>query len=574
MIQLLSGFYHWIGRTLLTLVAIVLVLLAGSWIRDQLPDARQMAAQLAILTDAERGITAQREELERRIALEAGQLRNATVEQLDKKIAEIDGGILQREKLAEQASLMSAVASGKQAIAEHLVLKTRRAMEIELLRQEKDYLMILRRYADASASSRTGAQRLEQLRQAHIKAYADLSANLREQVELKNDAGFSRLLPLGKYVREVGALKAEERRLRKINEQAHQDYVRQENINKLLPSVSAPNAFRINAERVNATIEPLREQVAKLQEQADRNITWKVISAVQPVLPTALGIVAMLWVVPLAIRALFYFVLAPLAARRPPVVIDAKAGGAIHPSATFASKPDQKNISSISKTLELKPGDELLIHPDYCQSLPTGVSTNTKLLFDWRYPIASIAAHLWMLKRVHTRQPTDIVISATRDPLDEVAVLDIPAGCAFVLQPRALVGVICRESTGAVIKRHWRLGTLHAWLTLQLRYLSFQGPVTLIVKGCRGVRLEPAGSGRSISQSATLGFSANTLYSTTRAEPFIPYASGTQALLQDAFAGEHAFYLYEEVPRATAEGRKTRNPIEGLLDAGLKAFGI
>lgn len=54
-----------------------------------------------------------------------------------------------------------------------------------------------------------------------------------------------------------------------------------------------------------------------------------------------------------------------------------------------------------------------------------------------------------------------------------------------------------------------------------LRYLSFEGLVTLIVKGCRGARLESASTGRTISQDATLGFSTNARYATLRAEPFI-----------------------------------------------------
>ena len=40
----------------------------------------------------------------------------------------------------------------------------------------------------------------------------------------------------------------------------------------------------------------------------------------------------------------------------------------------------------------------------------------------------------------------------------------------------------------ANITRHWRLASLHAWLTLQLRYLVFHGPCQLLLKGCRGVR--------------------------------------------------------------------------------------
>jgi len=101
------------------------------------------------------------------------------------------------------------------------------------------------------------------------------------------------------------------------------------------------------------------------------------------------------------------------------------------------------------------------------------------------------------------------------------------------------------------ITSHWRLGSLHAWLTFQLRYLVFHGPVTLIVSGCRGVRVEPAQAGRKINQSATIGFSANLAYSSRRSETFYSYLSGKQPLLHDSFVGDSGSYLYQEIPLAS-----------------------
>jgi hypothetical protein len=49
---------------------------------------------------------------------------------------------------------------------------------------------------------------------------------------------------------------------------------------------------------------------------------------------------------------------------------------------------------------------------------------------------------------------------------------------------------------------------------------------------------------------------------------------GTQPLLQDKFTGHDAFYLYEEIPRNARPGQLGHNPLEVLIDAGLKAFGI
>ncbi len=195
-------------------------------------------------------------------------------------------------------------------------------------------------------------------------------------------------------------------------------------------------------------------------------------------------------------------------------------------------------------------------------------------MFDWRYALTSIAANLWLLKHISVTQGATMVLSSTADPLDEVALFDVRAGEAFILQPRALAGVVYAAGHVPRIRSRWRLGTLHAWLTFQLRYLAFEGPATLILKGCRGVRLESADGGRSISQDATLGFSAHARYRTIRAEPFIPYLLGRQALFHDSFDGEGACYLYEEVPRNERPGESGRGPLGGALEAGMKAFGI
>jgi hypothetical protein len=100
------------------------------------------------------------------------------------------------------------------------------------------------------------------------------------------------------------------------------------------------------------------------------------------------------------------------------------------------------------------------------------------------------------------------------------------------------------------ITRHWRLGSLHAWLTLQLRYLVFHGPCRLILKGCRGVRAEEprADQPRMINQAATIGFSANLDYRNTRCETFVSYLRGKEALFNDLFAGGPGRFVYEEVP--------------------------
>jgi hypothetical protein len=143
-----------------------------------------------------------------------------------------------------------------------------------------------------------------------------------------------------------------------------------------------------------------------------------------------------------------------------------------------------------------------------------------------------------------------------------------------VMQPHNLVGVLQPRGVPVRISSHWRLGSLHAWLTLQLRYLAFHGPARLVVQGCRGVRVEPADAGRAISQAATIGFNANLGYSTRRCETFIAYLRGKQALLNDSFAGGPGFYVYDELPHTRKHPGGPGRWLEGFADSVHKVFGI
>ena len=161
--------------------------------------------------------------------------------------------------------------------------------------------------------------------------------------------------------------------------------------------------------------------------------------------------------------------------------------------------------------------------------------------------------------------------------------LNLPAGSAVVMQPHNLVGVVQERDVPLRITAHWRLLSLHAWLTLQLRYLALHGPAQLIVQGCRGVQLERADGGRAINQAATIAFSANLAYSTRRCETFAAYLLGQQELLNDCFdcsrddaLGPQGIgsIVYQQVPYAGRRTGITGRGLEGLTDSMLKVFGV
>lgn len=334
-------------------------------------------------------------------------------------------------------------------------------------------------------------------------------------------------------------------------------------------TVHALGTARAAADDASAIFEAQRQSLGRQAEAgrraaAENWILW-IRRPIIEMLPSALLILAGIIFSPLILKAILWYLVAPIAGRRRPIVLAPGEGG----EALTAGVP-----SAVSQRIELETGRELLIVPDAVQSIPEDSLRATQWLLDWSMPLSSLASGMVALTRIRLRRPDFILVSATRDPISEIALIRLPEGSAMVLRPRALRGLIKPLGHPVRITRHWRLFSLAAWLTLQFRYLVFHGPCTLIVEGTRGVRLEAAEHGRGINQAATIGFSAGLRYSVRRGEAFGAYLIGKQELFNDAFAGAPGWCLYEEMPRANEGGGLWGRGPRGLADAALKVFGL
>ncbi len=268
---------------------------------------------------------------------------------------------------------------------------------------------------------------------------------------------------------------------------------------------------------------------------------------------------------PLLIRCLFYFVLAPIAEKRPSIRL---------------SLDDDPNVqipladpSRTSVSIGLGDGEELLVRQGFLQSTSEAGYKHTQWLLDWRHPLSSIASGLTFLTRIRG-SGTRTTVSAVQDPLAEVTVLNLARGASCVLHPRALAAVMQHIDDPLKVTRHWRLASLHAWLTLQLRYLVFHGPAQLVIKGSRGIRVEQAESGRIFGQQQLVGFSTHLAYTVRRTETFWPYFVGREQLLKDRVHEGDGVLIVEEAPMSGRYGRRVKNGLEGAFDAALKAFGL
>lgn len=321
-------------------------------------------------------------------------------------------------------------------------------------------------------------------------------------------------------------------------------------------AVQAKNKALANLNAMKAQAMPAAESyIANAWQKVPRDLASRAFHL-------ALFAIAVAIAVPVAYRFAAYYLLAPLAEKRPPLRFGDSAQGSAAPSG---------GESRVSLELSLDENEEALARPDYHQTASPGARAERRLLLDWSHPFTSYFSGMRMLT-AFSGAGKKVVLSARSDPLAELTLLDLPAGAAVIVRPSALAGLVKPVGKAVRMKNHYRVFSLHAFLTWQFRYLAFHGPAKLVLKGCRGVRIEAAGPGRIISQRQLIGFSADLAYSVIRTEVFLYYLIGREPLLKDQVKEGHGVLLVEEAPLAgkTGPGRG----FEGVFDAVLKLFGI
>lgn len=560
---------RWIVKNLLSLLLIVAILVLAGYIQIEINAYLATRDIVAVLEtgrqDTESVATTKRTEFDERVK-NYKTLGNAA---LNARVSELEQQIKQKSvELSSAPDPKVCILMGGDACKKYFD-GIKIGIELELLSHERDYLL----YLLSAIAVKNADVELGRLRGVHSAIYAQYQNNELAIAALKASSPGTWWVPYTDANDWHQQLVQRHDDLYAQNMRAYQAYMVQKRLLEALKKGQV--AVKSWTDQIDPLIQPLNQQISAIQKKYQEN--WFVIlfEKVNKVVPTAIGILVWIILTPIGIKGFLYFVIAPLASRRSAIrLLPEVSGEIIEACEKTTGDSDRLKISEVSQSIAIQHTQELLIHPEYLQSATTEGKKDTKWLLDWSYPLTSMAAGLFGLTRIQTASSETIVVSATKDPLSEVGIISLPEGSALVMQPHRLIGVVHSKNCPIRISKHWRLGSLHAWLTLQLRFLSFHGPVQLVVKGCRGVRIEAAGKGRSINQAATIGFSANLAYSTTRCETFGSYLMGKQELFNDKFGGEPGFYVYEEMPHGGNKTGLFGRGIEGLTDSILKVFGV
>jgi len=398
--------------------------------------------------------------------------------------------------------------------------------------------------------------------------------NQRAQWQLDQDHHLLWQTPFTSAKKQMDRLEADEVSLKEEKERVDGEQTRQLNILKTLEQRPAPSQFAPNPNLNEPSIKAISDKLDANNRQLEGSNLSKFLRPIKEQLPTAVVLLLLALISPLLVKGLAYYVVAPIAQRRPAVIVLDQSSGAISTVLPEGNpEPGGATTSRVSLPIRLEPQLELLIMPSFLHGMPTNASSRTKWFLDWSMPMTSIFAGMYRLTQIRPTEETYVTVSSATDPLAEFSLIEVPEGSAIILQPRALVGIVQDKDRAVQITRHWRIAHLKAWVTLQFRYIVFHGPVKLVVKGCRGVRVEPVKTGRTVNQAATLGFSANLPYSVSRNETFWSYYFGERELFNDSWTGD-GYCVYSETPESGGHSWLFGRGLEGILDTILKIFGI
>ncbi len=546
----------------LSFVAIVIVLATARIGYEAFKGYQSSDTEVAQLMDARKAFDAWRKGAESDALSRVDALQAESAGVLERRIADIDARLAEPAQSGTFSRILNApsISAASDALLQSVV----RDAQVELLKREREIVVQMRDF-------RVGKLALLEREAAFLDADAKVKLNRYMQDALLRDHPVLARAPLTAKRAELARLDQEHNVLSERRTRASAAYERQRAVAETL---RLPERVRERVAQAAADAQYRLDRHIGERERANLGIDQG-IRTVKSVSLTAALILAGIVLVPIGIKFVFYYVLAPLAARRPPICLLPDASGALAGlPERVAGGPNRATVSSVSLPLSIRPDEVLLVHPDFLQSSGAGTRMKTQWILDWKYPFASLAAGMRMLIRIRADRDGVVVVSATQDPLTEVGVLSLPEGASFVLFPRNLVGAVHPAGVPLRITSAWRIWSVHAWLTLQMRYLVFHGPAQLIVRGCRGVRVEPADTGRRINQAATIGWSANLHYKTTRSETFAAYLFGQRDLLNDSFAGGDGYFVYEEIPDRRRAGGIMGRGLEGMTDTVLKVFGV
>mgnify|MGYP005993625597 CR=1 FL=1 len=287
----------------------------------------------------------------------------------------------------------------------------------------------------------------------------------------------------------------------------------------------------------------LEEQISGIKQQVaeiETSFPGKIVILIQKHWISGVLIGFGILVIPIATRTIWFYAVAPLASSAKPVRL-----ARISQELGFATSP-LLNCSESKRKFDLNvaPNESLFVRAACLQKTQGQTKKRTQIVWKPSAPFISYSARLWELIRVDGgREGASASIWSGKDADRQLVCVELRDHPGLVFRPRHLVGVI-HEPDMLQLRKQWRLNYLHAWCTLQLRYIVLKGTGRVIFWAMGGIEAMSPNSGKDcVTQDSIAGFDTRLDYSVRRNETFYHYLRGREPLFDDCFEGEGQYLV-------------------------------
>jgi len=280
---------------------------------------------------------------------------------------------------------------------------------------------------------------------------------------------------------------------------------------------------------------------------------WFTINFLKYWMNTVYFIVIVL-IAPFIWKAGWYYIITPLSQKRKPVnITDKNAEGNI-----------TAGISEKILSITLNPSESIAVRMDWIHRHQENCEKRTRLLWQWSAPFISYASGLHHLTEIkaNPESGTEVDLAHSKNPLNAVTEIILKGHPGVVVYPKYIVGI----SGDINLKPHWRLFSLHSWVSGRFRYISFYGTGKLYLTGYGYVKENiPDCNISSVNPNLVVGFDGRLEYKISRTETFFPYLKGLNPLMNDSFTGSFPFFCQGAFDEKIKNKQADENPIWTII---------
>ena len=285
------------------------------------------------------------------------------------------------------------------------------------------------------------------------------------------------------------------------------------------------------------------DQIQKLKQQIESTLATpigRVATIAQKNLLTGVLVGLGIFLIPMVTRVGWFYTVAPMVSLAKPTRLahsSQRLGLTSSPLLTCSTSTKKLDVTIL-------PNESLFVRAACLKSYDAKTKKRTQIAWKIRSPFISYSAGLWELTRVDGgTDGAKVSLWSGEDADRQLVCIELRDHPGLVFRPRHLVGLI-HEPAALNLRKQWRLGHLHAWCTLQLRYIVLEGTGRAVFWALGGIEaVSPAGGKQCVSQDSVAGFDSRLDYSVRRNETFWPYLRGKEPLFDDCFEGSEQYLV-------------------------------